>query len=255
MANNPKKIHDPTEAALSAIEQALEVRVQEAAADANLAPASVAPEIPPDFLRNAPRSGAITEKSRNETADRPGDGAATEDQEEFLVEQPIRALPRGEEPPVSRRPPANDDRQSIGQILQAVQRRPSRMSFTIATVFSAAWLVGGAGLAWLYMPQLEAILAESRGAAPLLIGLGVLYFLPIFFFYALAHIVARSQELRLIAQSMAEVAIRLAEPETVARESIVSVGQAIRREVAAMGDGVERTAPFSPPRRAGSACA
>src|SRR5437660_718447 len=31
-----------------------------------------------------------------------------------------------------------------------------------------------------------------------------------------------------------------AEPETVARDSIVSVGQAIRREVAAMGDGVER---------------
>ena len=52
--------------------------------------------------------------------------------------------------------------------------------------------------------------------------------------------VARARELRLIAQSMAEVAMRLAEPETVARESIVNVGQAIRREVAAMGDGVER---------------
>src|SRR6266545_1369883 len=39
---------------------------------------------------------------------------------------------------------------------------------------------------------------------------------------------------------MAEVAMRLAEPESVARESIVTVGQAIRREVAAMGDGVER---------------
>ena len=50
----------------------------------------------------------------------------------------------------------------------------------------------------------------------------------------------RAQELRLIAQSMAGVAMRLAEPESVARDSIVSVGQAIRREVAAMGDGVER---------------
>src|SRR5260370_17824610 len=39
---------------------------------------------------------------------------------------------------------------------------------------------------------------------------------------------------------MAEVAMRLAAPETVARESIVTVGQAIRREVAAMGAGVER---------------
>ena len=34
--------------------------------------------------------------------------------------------------------------------------------------------------------------------------------------------------------------MRLAEPEEVARKSIVTVGQAIRREVAAMGDGVER---------------
>ena len=46
--------------------------------------------------------------------------------------------------------------------------------------------------------------------------------------------------MRLIAQSMARVAMRLAEPESVARDSIVTVGQAIRREVAAMGDGVER---------------
>src|SRR5207237_8231124 len=51
---------------------------------------------------------------------------------------------------------------------------------------------------------------------------------------------ARARELRLIAQAMAQVAMRLAEPETVVQESLVNVGQAIRREVAAMGDGVER---------------
>ena len=50
----------------------------------------------------------------------------------------------------------------------------------------------------------------------------------------------RAQDMRVVAKSMAEVAMRLAQPETVARESIVTVGQAIRREVAAMGDGVER---------------
>ncbi len=50
----------------------------------------------------------------------------------------------------------------------------------------------------------------------------------------------RSQEMRIIAQSMASVAMRLAEPEEIAHDSIVTVGQAIRREVAAMGDGVER---------------
>src|ERR1700741_1119159 len=39
---------------------------------------------------------------------------------------------------------------------------------------------------------------------------------------------------------MAAAAQRLADPEEVARDSVVTVGQAIRREVAAMGDGVER---------------
>ena len=73
-----------------------------------------------------------------------------------------------------------------------------------------------------------------------MIGLGAAALLPIIFFFGVAHMAWRAQELRLIAQSMAQVAMRLAEPESVARDSIVTVGQAIRREVAAMGDGVER---------------
>ncbi len=39
---------------------------------------------------------------------------------------------------------------------------------------------------------------------------------------------------------MTEVTVRLAEPEGVSTDAIVSVGQAIRREVAALGDGIER---------------
>ncbi len=50
----------------------------------------------------------------------------------------------------------------------------------------------------------------------------------------------RSQEMRLTARSMAEAAIRLAEPETFATEHVVTLSQAIRREVASMGDGIER---------------
>ena len=36
---------------------------------------------------------------------------------------------------------------------------------------------------------------------------------------------------------MTQVAMRLVEPENVAKESVVNVGQAIRREVASMSDG------------------
>src|SRR5258706_16439628 len=89
------------------------------------------------------------------------------------------------------------------------------------------------------MPDAQAMLGPNAAGTSALIGVAAALLVPVLFFYALAHIVWRGQELRLIAQSMAEVAVRLAEPESVARESIVSVGQAIRREVAAMGGGVE----------------
>ena len=70
------------------------------------------------------------------------------------------------------------------------------------------------------------------------IAAGVL--LPIATFFAFAQTVRRTNELRNVAQAMAEVTIKFAEPETAAREAVVNVGQAIRREVTAMGDGVER---------------
>jgi len=44
----------------------------------------------------------------------------------------------------------------------------------------------------------------------------------------------------MIGQSMAQVAMRLSEPERAVSDSMVTVGQAVRREVAAMGDGMER---------------
>ncbi len=207
-----KKIQDPTEAALAAIEDALRIRDDQPAQAAQ--PSAAAPDQPLLTVRADEADGA-------ESAS-------------------LHAHQRGEIKPHGPRPAANDDRQSIGQILQAVQRRPSRMSYGVATLFAAAWLIAGVGLAWNYEPSLEALFAQRIVAMPALIGLAALLIAPVFFFYALAHMVWRSQELRLIAQSMAEVAVRLAEPETVARDSIVSVGQAIRREVTAMGDGVER---------------
>ena len=39
---------------------------------------------------------------------------------------------------------------------------------------------------------------------------------------------------------MADVALRLSEPANVSTDAVVTVSQAVRREVAAVGDGVER---------------
>src|SRR4249920_2004888 len=120
-----------------------------------------------------------------------------------------------------------------------MQRRPSRAPYMAAFFISAAWVVLGivVGLSY-FGTDLKSI--ASQGVHPGMLALAAGIALPVLLFYVLAHMIRRAQELRLIARSMTEAAMRLAEPETVAREAIVSVGQAIRREVAAMGDGVER---------------
>ena len=211
MANTTKKIKDPTEAALSAIQDALSARDAAAAAEPQALPA------PPVTAAEDPPSDWRTIKS------------ATLDGEPGPAEEP--SLPRRA---------ANDDRESIGQILRTLQRRPARTSYVTATVFAGLWVLAGLVLGWMYVPEVQSALGPTGLTAPVLIMLAAVFFVPIIFFYVLAHIAWRAQELRLVTQSMAEVAMRLAEPETVARESIVTVGQAIRREVAAMGDGVER---------------
>jgi hypothetical protein len=222
MANYPKKIKDPTEAALSAIQEALNIQDEESKAErpegmadmfANAAPAAQAP---------VPSVAAEPQMSRDGGAIDTG-AIGTRD----LAAQTIRA--------------ANDDQQSIGQILQALQRRPARSSsYFVATAFSAAWIVACLFLSWAFLADLSAALGPGHSRAALVIGLGAAALLPVIFFFGVAHMTWRAQELRLIAQSMARVAMRLAEPESVAQDSIVTVGQAIRREVAAMGDGVER---------------
>src|SRR6266566_3842728 len=220
MANTPKKIKDPTEAALSAIQDALSARD---AVEASARDAAEAQAASPPAAQVTPAEEPTSEPTWRAVP------SATPDEESRQLEE--QSLPRRA---------ANDDRESIGQILRTLQRRPAHTSYVTATVFAVVWVLAGLVLGWMYLPELQSALGPTGLAAPVLAMLGVVFFVPIIFFYVLAHMAWRSQELRLITQSMAEVAMRLAEPETVARESIVTVGQAIRREVTAMGDGVER---------------
>src|SRR5262247_1894633 len=222
MANTPKKITDPTEAALSAIQDALTARENAAEPEPGSPPVAGEPPAPISQPAQEPLATDADELSWHTVrADAP------------LVEE----QPQEQSAP---RPPANDDRESIGAILGSLQRRPARTSYVAATGLSVLWLIAGLLLGWMYLPQLQSALGPTGLTAPVLAVLGAVFFVPIIFFYVLAHMAWRAQELRLITQAMAQVAMRLAEPETVARESIVTVGQAIRREVAAMGDGIER---------------
>src|SRR5580698_4205781 len=219
MANYPKKLMDPTEAALSAIQEALNVRDDEERQAAPPDDSEISPPRAEDAVSHTePAMPAFDEAIDLDDID-PRDHRAAEP-------QPFRA--------------ANDDQQSIGRILRALQDRPARTSYFVAALFSAAWVVGCLALSWAYLADFNAALGPGHSPAAAMIGLGAAALLPIIFFFGIAHMAWRSQELRLITQSMAQVAMRLAEPESVARDSIVTVGQAIRREVAAMGDGVER---------------
>src|SRR5690606_18664420 len=58
--------------------------------------------------------------------------------------------------------------------------------------------------------------------------------------WAFAVMTWRAQEMRLIPRQISGVAARLSEPENLATESVFTVSQAIRREVSAIGDGIER---------------
>src|SRR5262249_52506471 len=189
----PKKMKDPTEAALSAIQDALSVPDSPAETEP-------APPLPPPVTRlDEPDSEAPWRTVRT------GGVPINEN----LFEEELR---RGDDAGAMRRP-ANDDRESIGQILHTVQRRPGRTPYLVATLFAAIWLLGGLALAAIYRADLMATLAPTGWTVPVLAVLGIILFVPLIYIYMLAHLFWRSQELRFVTQSMAEVAMRLAEPE------------------------------------------
>src|SRR5262245_33491849 len=112
MANTPRKMKDPTEAALSAIQDALNLRDSSAPTPPRPAETPAVDKLPDEHLDFGPR---------------PARPAMDEDL--FRDERDQLSLPGVETP--SRRA-ANDDRQSVGQILQGLQQRPSRMPYIVA---------------------------------------------------------------------------------------------------------------------------
>src|SRR5229473_1214065 len=221
MENNPRKMQDPTEAALSAIQDALSLRDGEPSAAAGPPPAPPGPD-PVDRTRENRR------RSRRDAA---------RDQEIFFGEPPAAEPEAAED---AQPPAANDDRQSVGRMLQTLQRRPSRRPYVIAGIFAVGWIAAGIMLGMAQLGTEPVQLIGENGIALQLYGFAAVLIMPVAFLFLLANLVSRAQELRIIGRSMTDTAVRFAEPETIAKESIVSVGQAIRREVAAMGDGVER---------------
>jgi len=147
--------------------------------------------------------------------------------------KPARRRPAGP-PPRRLATPANDDLPSIGGLIFSLQQKPSNTPFVMAAVASVVWFVIGGFLSY------GLLTSESLSTTPSMLASAMAIIVPIALFWFLAQLVWRAQELRLMASAMTEVAVRLAEPDKLAEQSVASLGQVIRRQVAAMNDGISR---------------
>lgn len=154
---------------------------------------------------------------------------------------PRRVARRRPTGPVRQRVAANDDAPSMGGLIYALQQKPSSKPFKIAGIASLIW--GAIGIAFtivmigsqadgLSFVQIIFQPATFLTIAAIVVPIAVLWFL--------ALLAWRAEELRLRSSTMTEVAVRLAEPEKMAEESIASLGQAVRRQVSFMNDAVSR---------------
>src|SRR5579872_577963 len=250
------KAHDAVAAAISAIEEALNMSVADQAtlvkpAEAtDDAKAASAPK-PLPHVAAAPTTGTVPVE-RRPAAEPPR-----------AMPQPIKppaAIAAAEPPPatpplspanaeaapaslVPSSPPANDDRPSVGQLMLAFQSRPpSRAPVITATVASLAWLAFCAIYAYGHydLGDFHSLLTREFWLQPEVPLAAIIIIGPILFIFAIATLFRRAQELRTAARAISQVAMRLAEPETAATEQVATLSQAIRREVASMGDGIER---------------
>ena len=135
MANNPKKMADPTEAALSAIQEALNSQDQN------------------NLTANHPDGMSDLFSEEANAAEQTIGGNAADSSligSRDLADLAARA--------------ANDDQQSIGQVLQSLQRRPARASYLVAALLSGLWIVGCIALSWTYLSNLHG--AEGGDHSP-----------------------------------------------------------------------------------------
>ena len=237
MASNSKRSKDPTEVALSAIQDALNLRDLDVPSTGSAAVAKGAPVLGSPVLGRrswvpvlgspvlgSPVLGSPVEPTgpsvrpdrfwdtRPDVSDRDDHGA-------------VQA--------------ANDDREAVGEILRSLQRQPARTPFLLAGVFAVLWTLTVGALAFVFGDQLRLLADDTNWVVAGITLLGA-FGAPILLIFTLAAMMARLNEMRTITNAMAKAALRLDEPGSSAHNSIVTVGRAVRREVAAMGDGIER---------------
>lgn len=138
--------------------------------------------------------------------------------------------------------PANDDLRHENLLLRRINNRSSSVFWT-TTAVSALWTAGGLTLGHALSPQgltsFQAI--KDFFTTPAGIGIAAGIAVPVVMFWGFAQLVRRAQEMQAAARQMTAAALRLASPEAAAGDRVSTLGQAVRREVNAMNEGIERT--------------
>src|SRR5215212_6894689 len=195
-----KRLRNPAEAALSAVEDALNLNTVEPSKPRDLDDASREPRLPEvtnDTFSVLPtRATSLGDVT---PAPKPAQDASRPRSAEVV--SPNRAAV------------ANDDREAIGAVLQALQVRPSSRAYVFAALAAALWVGGFAALIW-RRSGMEAMppLADLT-TTQLIVGGGALL-APVVFFFLVAMLAVRSHDMRLMAQAVGEVALRLTQPES-----------------------------------------
>ncbi len=163
----------------------------------------------------------------------------TPDQIDGPTRRVARRRPAG---PVRGKIAANDDVPSIGGLIYALEQKPKTRIYRLAAIASFVWLVGGLAFAAF---SLAPEWTEGAAFSTLLLKPVTYYTIsaivvPIAIFWLLALLNYHIATLALKSSTMTEVAIRLAEPDRAAEQSIASLGQAVRRQVSFMNDAVSR---------------
>jgi hypothetical protein len=136
---------------------------------------------------------------------------------------------------------ANDDAPSIGGLIFALNQKPTGRPFYYASIGTGVWGVLGLLIAWALLGR-EIAAGAGLGvlASPAMVATLTAIAVPIALMWFLAMLIWRTQELRIVSSAMTEVAVRLAEPDKLAEQSVASLGQSVRRQVSAMNDAISR---------------
>ncbi|WP_297322029.1 hypothetical protein [uncultured Bartonella sp.] len=131
--------------------------------------------------------------------------------------------------------PANDDLDLV-TARGKISNKPSRIYWS-TTALSALWATGGAYVASTLAPAGLAAFAATPVGMAVAAGTAV----PILMFWGFAQLSKRSSELKNIAATVSDAALRLSRQQTPNEDQMALLGKTISQEVSAMNEGIKRT--------------